>query len=82
MYKIGDQAILIKEIFSIGNMLYWDGCTIRIEIYSKNGAKVRVEFKALDCDNCKFDGGTPKSFIERTIKEVDLLIQEVEKNQK
>jgi hypothetical protein len=79
MYKIGNQFILLHEVFAISDMSYYDGCTINIYIHSNNGAKVEVKFKAIKSDNCSVGGGVPESFIERTKKEIDLFISEVEK---
>lgn len=82
MYKIGNQYILLRDVFAISDMLYFDGCTIHIYVHSKNGAKVEVKFKSRKEDNCNTDGPTRESFIERTRNEIDLLISEVEKIKK
>lgn len=79
MYKIGNQIILLREVFAVSDLSYYDGCTIFVYIHSLNGAKVEVKFKAIKDDNCSVGGTVPETFIERTKKEVDQLISEVEK---
>lgn len=79
MYKIGNQYILLRDVFAISDMLYFDGCTIHIYVHSINGAKIEVKFKAIREDNCSTNGSVRESFIERTRNEIDLLISEVEK---
>lgn len=78
MYKIGNQFILLNQVFAISDMVFFDGCTIYVYIHSNNGVKVEVKFKAIPEDNCSVHGPTRETFIQRTRKEIDLLISEVE----
>lgn len=82
MYKIGDQRILLKEIFSIERPVFdADKNIMYVNIYSKSGAKVRAEFFPLKTDDCSTIGAPCKIFRDRSIKEIELLIKEVEKLQ-
>lgn len=74
MYKIGNQIISLKKVFSVGEIIYFDGCTILLYIHSAEGAKVEVKFKAKHADNCSISGPVPDSFINRTNEEIDQLI--------
>jgi hypothetical protein len=78
MHKIGDQFVLLTEIFSIGGFLYFDGCTIYVYICSKHGALLKVIFKAISSDNCSANSATPQSLIDRTKTEIQVLISAIE----
>jgi hypothetical protein len=78
MYKIGNQSILLRKVFAVGDMLYFDGCTIYVYVHSDNGAKVQITFKAIKEDDCSISGPTCETFIARTRKEIDFLILEIE----
>jgi hypothetical protein len=79
MYKIGNQFISLKDVFSISEISFWDGCTSLVYIKSKQGAETKVTFKAIKEDNCTIMGGVPQGFIDRTKKEIELLLSELQK---
>lgn len=78
MYKIGNQKIILKEVFSVSEPVICDGCTMEATIHSTGGAKVIAVFKSLESDNCRADGYCAVSFIKRTNDEVDILVMELE----
>lgn len=78
MYKIGNQKIVLKEVFAVSETKISDGCTMQVDIHSIGGAKVTAVFKSLESDNCRADGYCSPDFRKRTNDEVDLLIIELE----
>lgn len=81
MYKIGNQFIILKEVFAVSEPVIRDGCTMYAYIYSTGGAKVEVLFKSLESDNCKADGYCAQTFIDRTnnlVYQLEKLITQIE----
>lgn len=82
MYKIGDQYISLRDIFSISDLSFYSGSVIYVQICSKQGAKTRVEFRARNEDEARMDGPVPDSFKRWVNSEIQLLLTELTKQQK
>lgn len=71
IYKIGNQTIILEEIFSIRDVITQMPNSIHFSVFSKFGGEAVVVIKAFDSERVSLYSRPSSKFLERVEEEIE-----------